>query len=577
MLRPSVVVPRLFMTLTDPPHSTVADIARPVRASTAPPAAPPAPPSRPGARRGLTAGFGAGSALTLERVLVVIALGASVVGVALRFVTDSALWLDEALTVDISRLPTSQLLGALRHDGAPPAYYLMLHVWMKVFGQSDLAVRMLPALISVATLPVAWALGRALGGRQVALAAVVFVATSPFAIRYGTENRMYSLVMFLAVAGGLALVKCLRDPTPIRLVALGLIGGLLLLTHYWALYLVAATGAVLLVSSVRGANRSASRLTLAALVSGSLLFVPWAPSFLFQALHTGTPWATPPSPLMLFDAVGQFAGWYTGWGSVLFGIYCLSFAALAALVVVSNHPRARGIAAWLGLRCQPPGERWAAPVAAIGIGTLVLAFVGGSISGAALAFRYASVVFPAFELLCALGVAAIGITRGGRRLAAGLLAAAALIGVPVGANESLANRTEAGLVANRIRSVAHSGDVIAYCPDQLGPAVSRLLPNRYLQVTYPRFDPPQLIDWVDYAKVNAKAPAPGVAARELVNLAGPTHQVWLVWQQGYRTFGNDCEELRDSLLALRPNFTEPVRSAPSRYYEHESLDRFAPS
>jgi hypothetical protein len=70
--------------------------------------------------------------------------------------------------------------------------------------------------------------------------------------------------------------------------------------------------------------------------------------------------------------------------------------------------------------------------------------------------------------------------------------------------------------------------------------------------------------------------APGLAARELINLAGPTHQVWLVWEAGYRTLGQDCPELRDSLGALRPNFTEPVRSQPQNYYEHESLARFAP-
>src|SRR5260370_41275139 len=122
--------------------------------------------------------------------------------------------------------------------------------------------------------------------------------------------------------------------------------------------------------------------------------------------------------------------------------------------------------------------------------------------------------------------------------------------------------------------MVRAGEVIACCPAQLGPAVSRLLPDRYIQVTFPRFDPPQRIDWVAYAKVNAGAPAAGVVARELDNLAGPGHGIWLVWEPGYRTLGSDCEQLRDSLVAIRPNFTEPLRSDPAHYYEHESLDRF---
>ncbi|HWW53661.1 MAG TPA: glycosyltransferase family 39 protein, partial [Acidimicrobiales bacterium] len=224
----------------------------------------------------------------------IVAAGAAIVGVVVRFTPHSALWLDEALTVNISRLPLSQLFTALRHDGSPPLYYLVLHFWMGVFGTSTGAVRVLPALISVATLPVAWRLGRTIGGRNTAFAALVLLATSPFAIRYGSENRMYSLVMFLSMVGGLALVRCLRSPTPRWLLVFGVSGGLLLLTHYWALYLVASTGLLLLWGSVRGTNRIASRLSLAALASGSLLFLPWVPSFLYQAAHTGTPWATSP-------------------------------------------------------------------------------------------------------------------------------------------------------------------------------------------------------------------------------------------------------------------------------------------
>ncbi|HMA46222.1 MAG TPA: hypothetical protein VKP11_03310, partial [Frankiaceae bacterium] len=55
-------------------------------------------------------------------------------GAVLRFTTGSHLWLDEALTVEIARRPLGGLFHALRHDGAPPLYYLILHVWIKVFG-----------------------------------------------------------------------------------------------------------------------------------------------------------------------------------------------------------------------------------------------------------------------------------------------------------------------------------------------------------------------------------------------------------------------------------------------------------
>src|ERR1700678_1876078 len=58
------------------------------------------------------------------KVGVVLALG---VALWLRFWTPSALWLDEALTVDIARAPLHQIPGLLADDGAPPLYYYLLH------------------------------------------------------------------------------------------------------------------------------------------------------------------------------------------------------------------------------------------------------------------------------------------------------------------------------------------------------------------------------------------------------------------------------------------------------------------
>ena len=65
--------------------------------------------------------------------LVVVALGFTTIGVGLRFVAPSPLWLDEALSVNIASLPVGEIPDALRQDGHPPAYYLILHHWMEVF------------------------------------------------------------------------------------------------------------------------------------------------------------------------------------------------------------------------------------------------------------------------------------------------------------------------------------------------------------------------------------------------------------------------------------------------------------
>ena len=111
-------------------------------------------------------------------VLLVGAVCAVAAGLTLRFWTKSDLWLDEALTVSIARKPLHELPAYLKRDGAPPLFYVLLHGWTGIFGTSNLAVRALPGVIGVATLPLAWLAGKRLAGTWAAWAAMLLVATS---------------------------------------------------------------------------------------------------------------------------------------------------------------------------------------------------------------------------------------------------------------------------------------------------------------------------------------------------------------------------------------------------------------
>ena len=219
-----------------------------------------------------------------------------VAGIVLRFATRSDLWLDEALSVNISRLPYGDIPEWLRHDGAPPLYYFMLHAWTDVFGTTDLAVRSLSGVLSVATFVPMWFAGRRIAGRSGAWIAVLVLASSPFAIGFGSETRMYSLVMLLVTVAYLAVRRLLERPSLGRQAVVALITGLLLYTHYWSFYLIAVVAALLIWQAWRGSDadrRHAARSVLVALVAGAITFLPWIPTFLYQSQHTGTPWGDP--------------------------------------------------------------------------------------------------------------------------------------------------------------------------------------------------------------------------------------------------------------------------------------------
>lgn len=482
--------------------------------------------------------------------------------VVVRFATVSPLWLDEAQTVAIARLPLGDLVEGLRHDGAPPLFYAMLHLWMSVFGDGDLAVRFLPGLFGVLALPLTWAAGRRLGGPAVAWSALILVAVSPFAVRYSTEARMYSLVVVLVLVGYLAVTELIERPRSRRAqIATGLVTGALLLTHYWALYLVLVTGVTLLVVARRGPSqaRDGARRGLAAMAVGSLAFVPWLPAFLYQARHTGTPWGGAGRLRSLVDTVFHFSGGYWDPGLVVgLATYGLIGLALFARAVDARHVE-------FDLHTRPGGRH----LAIVGFGTLAVAIVATVVGRSAFAVRYASVMFPMVILLAALGTRVLLDPR----VRHGLLAVFVVTGFWGIAPNVFGDRTSAARVASALEAGVEPGDVVAYCPDQLGPSVSRLLANDLgaSHLTFPRATAPQLVDWVDYAEAN-EAADPELFAQMLLDRAGPDHSVWVVWAPGYRTFEDKCQGLLANLDLARRENTRPVRLP--RNFEKPALIRF---
>jgi mannosyltransferase len=514
------------------------------------------------------------------RLRVVVAVGVVLVvaaGIVLRFWTSSALWLDEALTVNIARLPLHEIPGRLKQDGAPPLFYYLLHFWMRIFGQSDEAIRSLSGVIGVLTLPVGWLAARRFGGRTVAWTALVLLASAPFAVYYSTESRMYALVILLTGCGVLALQRALNRPRPGNLIAVGVVTAALLYSQYWSIYLAAMTGIWLLLSALRARHRDPEsrewRRSVPALIAvgvGCLAFVPWLPTFLYQSKHTGTPWAAPTNFAGVVNAVTGFtynqaslSPLSSNQGRLLTLIY-LGLAALALFGVgltgriveldLHTRPRARGISF-------------------VVIGTLFTAIAGGLVTSSAFSSRYASVVFLPFLLIVALGSATLLNARG--RLI--LLTIAVAAGLWISVQSVHSQRTQAPKIAAVLAAQARPGDVIAFCPDQLGPATYRVVkdPSQFTMVTYPRGIGPQFIDWVDYATAS-KHGHPVDFAANLARRAGTNHHIWFVWEGGYQTFGVSCERLT-LLLGAAPGVTRHdwVVAKPQKYYEPMNLSEYA--
>jgi hypothetical protein len=223
------------------------------------------------------------------------------------------------------------------------------------------------------------------------------------------------------------------------------------------------------------------------------------------------------------------------------------------------------------LHVDPGGRMPGRYLAALWLVPLGLAYLINTFGGSAYAERYTGISLPAFLLLGAIGVGLLP----SRQLRLGVLVIACVTGLLGGWDLAREERTQAAQVAGRIDALARPGDVVAYCPDQLGPAVYRALSRHggppVRQVAYADPTGPALVDWVDYAARMKSANGADFAAK-INSLAGPNHAIFLVRADGYKTLEGSCAVISDQLAALRDRTVQVTKRD---LYEGASLERFS--
>lgn len=261
-------------------------------------------------------------------------------------------WVDEGISVGIASHPLSQLPSLLRQDGSPPLYYVLLHVWMALWGRSEVATHVLSLIFALITIPVAYWSGSSLFGRRVGAYCAVLAAGVPFLTAYAQETRMYSLLLLLSLLVAVSFVHAFvyRHRRHLALFVVSLAASLY--THNWALFLGLATfGAFLITAWLAPQRRPVWRDGALAFGLVALLYLPWLPTLLYQSQHTGAPWALPPVVWSLSQGLYGIVG---GRGAAV----ALLLGAGAGLLALRAHSGGDG---WLALRARgradPPG--WA--------------------------------------------------------------------------------------------------------------------------------------------------------------------------------------------------------------------------
>ena len=361
-------------------------------------------------------------------------------------------WVDEGISVGIAGHPLSALPELLRQDGSPPLYYALLHIWMQIFGTGEVATHLLSVVFAVAAVPVAYWATAGIAGRLAGVYASVLAAGLPFLVTYAQETRMYSLILLLSliVTGAFVRAFVLGRRWWIPVFSLSLATALY--THNWALFLtlgaLAALGWCVFRRPPAERRRLARDGTLA-FTGAAVLYLPWLPTLIYQANHTGAPWASTP----------------TVW-SMTQGTYALTGNRAVALVLllVGGH----GLLA-SGRRIRGRAMTTAVALSVLGFGTLLIAWLYAKHSPA-WAVRYLAVTAGPLIILFAIGL------RRAARFGAIALALICLVWVTDPIPTSLTTKSNVAVEAALVRpALGRTGVVLSTQPEQV-PVLHYYLP-----------------------------------------------------------------------------------------------------
>jgi len=226
-------------------------------------------------------------------------------GLRLWGLGDKSLWLDEAASVTISRLPLRKMFqGIAAHDAHPPLHFVVLKL-ISSARLSEWLVRLPSAAASVAAVWIVYLISRTILGAKAALVSALLMAASGYHVYFAQEARLHSLVTFLILLSWYSyIVNCLSQKKNSWFYWLLYVVATTasLYTYYYAAFSIVGQGIATVIFAVKDRNGKYWKAWAISAAVSVLLFLPWMP-VLWQKMRWA---ATSPSAL---SQGWVFGGW----------------------------------------------------------------------------------------------------------------------------------------------------------------------------------------------------------------------------------------------------------------------------
>lgn len=222
-----------------------------------------------------------------------------------------SLWFDEANDVYLGyQTPLAQTLfffnPYLIH---PPLFFSVLHVWTKVVGISEFAVRLFSVVMAMATLIAIYPIMRSRLNQKIALTSLLLLSVSSLQLSWSQSVRPYSwFTLLVTISMFFALLASEKPQQNWRWIVYGLSGTVLLYQEYLSFHVIFAQAVFLAIVLFKN-RRALIRLGLTLTWLG-LSFLPWLGNFLEQAKSGNAFYLKNQGFSQLAETLEAFSGWF---------------------------------------------------------------------------------------------------------------------------------------------------------------------------------------------------------------------------------------------------------------------------
>lgn len=226
---------------------------------------------------------------------------------AAAFFLPPSLRLDESQTLwQVSRFPW-EIFHVIGSDVHVPLYHFLLYGWNIFFGNGMTSARIFSLVFFLASIPMVYLVGgEAYGSRRIGLFGATLLAVSPFMNWYGSEARMYSMLVFITLVNQYCFMRWRKTGSANHwwgYTATAVIGTYV---HYF-FALVLASQAVFFIFYRRSFPKGSLRRLLFAFLLVAVAIIPWG----IYVLHLGeaansVPILPVPSLIDIFNTFSEF-------------------------------------------------------------------------------------------------------------------------------------------------------------------------------------------------------------------------------------------------------------------------------